>query len=155
MKKLLLLPASLKNSGIFAVLVGLAGLWMAETEGLINIYRILWPDRTLPDGSYPYPPEFWSVNSLLSYATTALIALGILLFLFTKEPDEFHYNARLEATQFAVVSGLLGAVLLLGYFVLAPGYQLINTITSILGTGVLAFGTTYVARYYYLTRRTD
>lgn len=150
MKNLFLFPPALKTRGLVAALTGLGLLWVSEAEGLINLYRIVLPGYAFPDGSYPYPPEFRTINGALWFFAAGMVATGLLLFLFSREKDEFHYTARLEALQFGLGFGLLGAALLFGYFVVMPGYQLINTTTAVLGTGVSVSGLAYIARYYYL-----
>lgn len=147
----LLLPAHYRTKALFMALAGVTGFSIATTEGLINFYRIILPGNTLPDGGYPYPSNFWEVNSVLESASVCCIVVGIIGLFIVREPDEFYYKIRLESMQFAMYIQFFVMASLFSYFYFSPGYQMINTFQAILGIGFGAFLVAYVLRYYYVT----
>ncbi|MHA4739396.1 hypothetical protein [Dyadobacter sp. MSC1_007] len=146
----LLLPAHYRAKALFTALAGLAGFMVASAEGLINLYRIILPGRTMPDGAYPYPSNFWQINSMLESGSVCLIALGVLGLFLAREPDEFYYKIRLESMQYAVFVQFFVMLASFCYFYFTPGYEMINTFQGILGLGFSSFLVTYVLRYYYV-----
>lgn len=144
-----LFPTHYRTKGLLAVLTGLAGFLIASNNGLINVYRILLPGNTMPNGSYPYPANFWDVNSVLESGSICFIVLGLIGFFLASEPDEFYYNVRLESIQFAMFTQLAVSLGSFAYFYFMPGYQLVNTFECILALGFGSSLVAYVLRYYY------
>jgi hypothetical protein len=146
---MLQLPAQYRAKGLLASFTGLIGFLIASNNGLINLYRIVLPDFTMPDGSYPYPAHFWEVNAVFQSVSVCLVLLGIVAVFFAREEDEFFYKIRLEAIQFAMYTQFAACLVSLAYFYFAPGYQLVNAFTAILAVGLGSFFVAYVLRYYY------
>lgn len=144
------LPARYRANGLFLVLAGLTGFWVASTNGLINLYRVILPGDTLPDGSYPYPANFWEINAALEVGSLCSVAVGIVAVFLAREPDEYFYRIRLESLQFALFAQFLTGLLAFAYFYLVPGYQLANTVQGIMGLSFGSFLVTYVLRYYFV-----
>lgn len=146
---MLLLPAHYRAKGLLAAFTGLIGFLIASNNGLINLYRIVSPDFTMPDGSYPYPAHFWEVNAVFQSVSVCLVLLGIIAVFLAREEDEFFYKIRLESIQFAMYAQFTVSLASLAYFYFAPGYQLINAFAAILALGLGSFFVAYVLRYYY------
>lgn len=146
---MLLLPENYRVKGLLAALTGLFGYAVATTEGLINVYRVILPNRVFPDGSYPYPDDFWAINSVFETASVCLVGLGIIAIFVARERDEFFYKIRLESIQFAMYAQFAVSLSAFAYFYFTPGYQLINTFVPILGMGLGSFIVAYLLRYYY------
>lgn len=146
---MLLLPAQYRAKGLLAIFTGLIGFMIASNNGLINLYRIIFPDLIMPDGSYPYPAHFWDVNAVFQSVSVCLALVGIIAVFLAKEVDEFFCKIRLESIQFAVYTQFAVSIASLAYFYFAPGYQLVNAFSAILSLGLGSFFVAYVLRYYY------
>lgn len=144
----LLFNSRLRALWAFTALAGLLGYWVAATEGLINVYRIILPGDTLPDGSYPYSSGFWEVNAGFSAASLLLLALSLVALFLTREQDEYFHKLRLESIQFAVYAQFVAGMLAFAYFYLSPGYQMGNTFQAISGIACGTFLTAYAGHYY-------
>ena len=142
------LPARYRAAGFFLALTGLLCLWVAYSEGLINFYRIILPGNTLPDGSYPYPSNFWDINAVFEKCSLCSLAIGVATAFLAKEPDEYFYQIRLESIRFAVSAQFLVGQIAFGYFYFTPGYRMENTFQDILGLACGSFLVAYVLRYY-------
>jgi hypothetical protein len=140
--------ARYRATGIFLTIAGLLCLWVASSEGLINVYRIILPAHTLPDGSYPYPANFWDVNAVFGMVSACMLTVGAAIVFLAKEPDEYFYKIRLESIQFAVVAQFLIGLIAFTYFYFTPGYQIENTFQAILGLAGGTFLVAYALRYY-------
>lgn len=140
--------ARYRAAGVFLAITGFLGLWVASWEGLINVYRIILPAYTLPDGAYPYPANFWDVNAVFGMVSACMLTIGAALVFLAKEPDEYLYKIRLESIQFAVIAQFLVGLIAFAYFYFTPGYQMENTFQGILGMASGTFLVTYVLRYY-------
>jgi hypothetical protein len=145
----LFLPHHYRAKGLWMALTGLTGFAVAANNGLINLYRIMDADQTRADGSYPYPAQFWQVNTVLEIFSVGLVVVGMLALFLAKDPDEFFYKIRLEAIQFAMYTQFLVALSAFAYFYCTPGYQLSQTFQGILGLSYASFLVSYVLRYYY------
>ena len=150
MKSTMIFPSQLKVLGLWMSVIGLLGLWFATSGGLINVFRILEPEKTWPDGSYPYPPSFLPITSLIGHASVALLVLGLVLFFFSREKDEYLYHVRLESLQFAVVWQLAATVLLGLYFAFFGVISMENALPIIITMGVAGFWLLFVLRYCYV-----
>lgn len=146
----LLIPARYRASGALLALTGLLGFCVASTEGLINVYRIILPGNTSPDGGYLYPPEFWEVNAVLGNVSLFLLAIGMAAVFLAKERDEYLRQIRLESVQFAVYAQFLVGLTAFTYFYFTPGYRIENTFQGIVGLVCGTFLIVYVLRYYYI-----
>ena len=144
----LVLSARYRAAGVFLAITGFLCLWTASCEGLINVYRIILPGYTQPDGSYPYPANFWDVNAVFGMVSVCMLTLGGALVFLTKEQDEYFYKIRLESIQFAVIAQFLVGLIAFAYFYFTPGYQMENTFQGILGMASGTFLVTYALRYY-------
>ncbi|SDE45909.1 hypothetical protein SAMN04487996_105108 [Dyadobacter soli] len=152
----LLSSARYRAAGVFLALAGLLGFCVASTEGLINVYRIILPGNTLPDGAYPYPPEFWGVNAILSDVSICFLVIGMAAVFLAKERDEYLERIRLESVQFAVYAQFLVGLVAFAYVYCTPGYQIENTFQGIMGMACGAFLVAYGLRYYYIVHiKTD
>jgi hypothetical protein len=109
-----------RAAGVFLAITGFLGLWVASWEGLINVYRIILPGYTLPDGAYPYPANFWDVNAAFGMVSACMLTIGTALVFLAKEPDEYLYKIRLESIQFAVIAQFLVGLIAFAYFYLHP-----------------------------------
>lgn len=146
---MLLLPAHYRAKGLLATFTGLIGFLIASNNGLINLYRVIFPELTMPDGSYPYPAHFWEVNAVLLSVSVCLALVGIMAVFLAKEEDEFFYKIRLESIQFAMYTQFAVSLASLVYFYFMPGYQLVNAFVAILALGLGSFFVAYLLRYYY------
>ncbi|WP_157488171.1 hypothetical protein [Dyadobacter crusticola] len=146
---MLLLPAQFRALGLSLVAAGLSGFWIATSNGLINLFRVISPGRVLPDGSYPYPPHFWEVNAVSEIVSLCFIVAGIAAVFLAKEPDEYYYKIRLESIQFAVAAQFVVGLLAFTYFYISPGYQMANAFQSILGMAGSSFVAAYLLHYYF------
>ena len=142
------ISARYRAAGIFLATAGFLGLWVASWEGLINVYRVILPAYTLPDGAYPYPANFWDVNAVFGIVSACMLTIGAAMVFLGKEPDEYFYRIRLESIQFAVIAQFLVGLIAFAYFYFTPGYQIENTFQGILGMACGTFLVTYVLRYY-------
>lgn len=149
MDTLLVLPAKAKVIGLVMIGLGAAGALVATQNGLINVYRIVDPNTVAADGTYPYPPNFWSLNLALSYTAVTLLVGGLVGFVLAKEPDEFFYRARLEALHFALGAQLIIAFSLYGFFYWSGSHQMANTYLTILTSSFIGFGVFFMLHYYY------
>ncbi|MBO9611190.1 MAG: hypothetical protein J7619_00775 [Dyadobacter sp.] len=134
--------------GVLLTIAGFLCLWAASCEGLINVYRIILPGHTLPDGSYPYPANFRGVNAVFGIVSACMLTVGAAMVFLAKEPDEYFYKVRLESIQFAVFVQFLVGLIAFAYFYFTPGYQMENTFQAILGLACGAFLVAYPVRYY-------
>lgn len=141
-------PARYRATGIFLAIAGFLCLWVASWEGLINVYRIILPGRTLPDGAYPYPANFWDINAAFGMVSACMLTVGAAMVFLAKEPDEYFYKIRLESIQFAVIAQFVVGLIAFAYFYFTPGYQIENTFQGILGLACGTFLAAYVLRYY-------
>jgi hypothetical protein len=137
-----------RATGIFLAIAGFLCLWVASCDGLINVYRIVLPERTLPDGAYPYPADFWDVNAVFGIISACMLTLGAAMLFLAKERDEYFYKIRLESIQFAVFAQFAAGLTAFAYFYFTPGYQMENTFQAILGFAGGTFLAAYVLRYY-------
>lgn len=146
---MLLLPAHYRAKGLLAAFAGLIGFLVASNNGLINLYRIILPGLTRPDGSYPYPAHFWDVNAVFQNVSVCLVLMGIMAVFLAREEDEFFYKVRLESIQFAMYTQFAVSLASFAFVYFSPGYQLVNAFTAILAFGLGSFLIAYVFRYYY------
>jgi hypothetical protein len=146
----LLFPAHYRAKGLFLGLAGLLGFCIASNNGLINFYRIILPNQTLPDGSYPYPANFWAINSAFADVSLCLVIIGVVAVFLAKEPDEYLYRIRLESIQFAVVVQFVVGLIAFAYFYITPGYQMADIYPSILGMNGCSFLMAYLMHYYFV-----
>ena len=144
----LLFPARYRAKGAFLALAGLLGFCVASTDGLINVYRVILPGNTLPDGSYPYPPDFWQMNAILEGVSLCFLAAGIATVFLAREPDEYFYKMRLEAIQFAVYAQFVTGLAAFAYAYFTPGYRIENAFQAIAGVACGTFLLAYVLHYY-------
>lgn len=144
----LLFSAPYRATGAVLALTGLSCYCVASTEGLINMYRMILPGNTLPDGTYPYPSDFWEVNAVFGHVSLCFLVIGLITLFLAKEPDEYFYKLRLESIQFAVYAQFLVGLAAFTYFYFTPGYQIENTFQSIVGLVCGTFLVAYVLRYY-------
>ena len=142
------LSARYRAAGVFLAITGFLCLWAASCEGLINVYRIILPEYAQPDGSYPYPANFWDVNAVFGIVSACMLTIGGALVFLTKEQDEYFYKIRLESIQFAVFAQFLAGLIAFAYVYFTPGYQMENTFQGILGLACGTFLVTYALRYY-------
>jgi ABC-type branched-subunit amino acid transport system permease subunit len=146
----MLLPENFKVKGLTMIAIAFIGLWISSQNGLINLYRIILPGETLPDGSYPYPPDFWENNLILTYIAAGLMVAGLLCFFLSRERDEFFYKVRLESIQFAIIAQLFIAIALYSCLYLSGIFEMENTLTGILTISFACFWLTFSLRYYYI-----
>ena len=146
----LTLPVRFKITGLNMIAIGLIGNWIAATNGLINLYRVVDPSKTLSDGAYPYPANFWQLNQAVGYCSISLVILGLLLFFFSKEQDEYIYAVRLESIQFAAVAQIGITIGLSLYFLLTASRPLDNYFPTIVMVSVFGFWLLFITRYSYI-----
>ncbi|CAN5862763.1 hypothetical protein BH24BAC1_BH24BAC1_24610 [soil metagenome] len=150
MKNKLLLPPEFKKLGLWMLLLGLLGIWVATSEGLINVYRIIDPAKVWADGSYPYPANFWQVNQLFGYFSVGTIICGLLFFFFSKEKDEFFYKVRLESLQFASITQVSLTFCACIYAFFARSEAMERILPSLVTLSVVCFWILYFLRYSYI-----
>ncbi len=150
MKSTMLLPSQFKINGLWMSLTGLLGMWFVAAGGLINVFRILVPENTWPDGSYPYPPTFMPINSVIGHISVALLIVGLVFFFFSKEKDEYLYHVRLEALQFAVIWQLAATVLMALYFSFFGTIPLESGLPIIITASAVGFWALFTLRYCYV-----
>ena len=137
-----------KPLGLAMMALGALGAWAAETNGLINVFRLIDPAQTYPDGSYPYPPSFGAINHLFAGGSLLLIAGGLLLFFFSGERDEYTKRIQLEALRFAA---LVQVGVVVGFVLYSELTTSLFNFREAVSTGsLLMFWATFVLRYYYV-----
>jgi hypothetical protein len=146
----LLFPTHYRVKGLFLALTGLSGFGVASSNGLINFYRFILPDYTLPDGSYLYPANFWELNSVFTDVSLCFVIVGIAAVFMAKEPDEYFYRIKLESIQFAVMVQFLVGLTAFAYFYITPDYNMANTYPGILGMSCCSFVIAYLLCYYLI-----
>ncbi len=151
MKSILFLPNQFKINGLWLSLTGVLGMWFVIANGLINVYRVLEPGKTMADGGYPYPDSFMHVNSIIGHLSVALLILGLAFFFFSRERDEYFYRVRLESLQFAVVWQLVATVALGLYFSVVEGVFLESVLPIIITTSAVGFWLLFTLRYCYVS----
>lgn len=145
-----LLPSKFRIIGLVMMVAGLAGVWLATSNGLINVYRIIDPAKALANGSYPYPADFWSVNQFVGFASISLTIVGLLAFFFSREQDEFMYRVRLESLQFAAVAQVGVTICLSTYFSFKGDVPLENLMPAIITISIVGFWLLHIIRYSYI-----
>lgn len=143
-------PDHYRVKGLFLALAGLSSFGIASNNGLINFYRVILPDHTLPDGSYPYPANFWEMNAAFTDVSLCFVIVGIAAVFMAKEPDEYFYRIRLESIQFAVAVHFLVGLTVFVYFYLTPDYHIANAYPGVLGISCCSFIMAYLLYYYFV-----
>jgi len=150
MKSLVSLPNNFKTKGLIVFTLGLIGMLVTSQNGLINVYRLLMPDQTNPDGSYPYPSNFFEYNYLLGICSVFLSIVGLLCFFFSREKDEFLHSIKLQSIQFAVAVQICMSMIIGVYYMISPYQSVVNALSGLVIFVLISFWPVYIARYYYL-----
>jgi len=144
------LPVPYRTASLWLLALGVVGVCLTTSNGLINVYRVLDPAPTMPDGSYPYPASFWQLNQALGLLSVGLFSLGSGGFLFARGADEFQQHLRRTALQYAAVTQL---VLLAGLslsVVVRSDSSLGQAFPLICTAGLVSFWLVYGLCYGYL-----
>ena len=147
--EIFLFPQRFKLPGIVLLCIGFIGIWIATSNGLINVYRIIAPSKMHNDGGYPYPSNFWEVNKVFQYISMAVAFCGFLFVLFSKEKDEFFKNVRSQSLQFASITMLGLTICAIMYTFFARSETVQNLLPAFVGFNVSGFWILFILHYLY------